>query len=111
MVNYGKALCSKAVHAIATDAISELNLFLMCDERDVKDRVIMARKTAFREAFSRLFVGSQFKNKQYTTGAVQFKKIDRYTGNVEMRYAISKDLLGKKSARCNYVIEVEAQEM
>lgn len=109
VVNYGKVLCSKSVQFIAKDAINELNLFLMCDEKKVKDPDIMARKTAFRIAFARLFLDAEVNRHHYVPGCIQFIKTDVHSGNVEANYYTGNELLGKRNARCEYLIEVEAE--
>lgn len=109
VVNYGKVLCSKSVQFIAKDAINELNLFLMCDEKKAKDPDIMSRKTAFRIAFARLFADAEVNRNHYVPGCVQFIKTDVHNGNVEANYYTGNELLGKRNARCEYLIEVEAE--
>tara|TARA_B100001094_G_C18188826_1_gene805743 strand:- start:3375 stop:3974 length:600 start_codon:yes stop_codon:yes gene_type:complete len=109
VINYGKVLCSRSVQFIAKDAIHELNLFLMCDEKKVRDPDIMARKTAFRIAFARLFSDAEVKRYHYVPGCIQFIKTDVRSGNVEADYYAGNKLLGKRSAHCKYLIEVEAE--
>lgn len=109
VVNYGKVLCSKSVQFIAKDAINELNLLLMCDEKKVKDPDIMARKTAFRMAFARLLADAEVNRHHYVPGCIQLIKTDVHSGNVEANYYTGNELLGKRNARCKYVIEVEAE--
>ena len=109
-INYGKTLCSRSVASIAEDAINELNLFLMCDEREVRDRLVMARKLAFREAFEKaVSIRGGFPSRRYVIGCFQITKTDRYSGEVQADYYPARKLLGRENTRCDYVIEVEAE--
>jgi hypothetical protein len=109
VVNYGKVLSSRSVQFIAKDAINELNLFLMCDEKKAKDSDIMARKAAFRIAFARLFADVEVNRHHYVPGCVQFIKTDLHNGHKEANYYIANELIGKPNPRCEYLIEVEAE--
>tara|TARA_B110000967_G_scaffold40462_1_gene40365 strand:+ start:4689 stop:6005 length:1317 start_codon:yes stop_codon:yes gene_type:complete len=108
---YERVVCTKAVLALAREAINELNMIAMADDKDVQDRIIMRRRKAYREAFADLFAEGYFYNKRYLAGVVQMNRTNRFTGETDMTYAVDHSLLGVPQPDTDYVLLVEAEQV
>lgn len=108
---YERVVSTKAVLTIAKEAINELNMIAMADDKDVQDRIIMKRRRAYREAFADLFAEGYFYNKRYKVGVVQLTRINRFTGETDMSYAVDHALLAVPEPHTDYTLDVEAEQV
>lgn len=108
---YERVVCTKAILTIAKEAINELNMIAMADDKDVQDKMIMKRRRAYRKAFADLFAEGYFYNKRYVVGVVELHRTNRFTGESDMTYAVDHSLLGTPQPDTDYVIDVEAEQV
>lgn len=105
-----RVLCTKSVHQIAKDAITELNLVARGDERMPRDRLVRKRRLAYREALEATFASGSLMNKFYSVGGVQFTTRDPNTNETCSTRDVSDRLLGVPMSHVRYEIDVEAHE-
>lgn len=111
VIPYERIVCSKSVLKMAKEAVDELNMIAMGDDKDVNDKMIMKRRRVYREVFAHLFETGYFMNKAYKVGVVQFTRINRFTNDREMTYAVGHSLLGPPSSDSDYELDVEAEQV
>lgn len=108
---YERVVCTKSILTLAREAVNELNMIAMADDKDVQDKLIMRRRKAYREAFADLFADGYFYDKRYKVGVVQMNRINRFTGETDMSYSVDHSLLAVPQPDTDYVIDVEAEEV
>lgn len=111
VVVYEQVACTRPIMDIAKEAVDELNMVALGDEKEVKNKMVMRRKMAYREVFADLFAEGYFYNRRYVVGVVQMSRTNKFTRETEMTYAVDNSLLGVPRTDTEYSLDVEADEV
>lgn len=99
----------KTVIALATDAVTELNLVCENDDARVNNRIVMNTREKYREALMPLKMKKKLFKRQFKLGSVVLKSKNRYTGETK-ELGVSHTFIGSPDPACDLRLEVEAED-